>query len=104
MLTREGDNNQTFSQAATNSFNYFSISQLHSILILLYRENGDKCTGQWHDWEGQGEINYKDGTKYIGQWDGYGDSKRYGVGTLYSADGQVLNQGKWENDKYMGKE
>ena len=63
--------------------------------------NGNKYTGQWDDWEGQGEINYKDRTKYTGQWDSL---QRHGLGTLYSADGQVLNQGKWEKDQYMGKE
>ena len=49
-----------------------------------------------------------DGKKYIGQWDDFGDStidfKRHGLGTIYSADGQVLNQGKWDKDKYKGKE
>ena len=76
------------------------IPQLHFTRILLYRKDGDKYTGQWDDWKGQGEINYKDGTKYIGQWDRL---KRQGQGTLYSADGQVLNQGKWEDNEYKGK-
>ena len=45
-----------------------------------------------------------DGTKYIGQWNGnYKDLKRHGLGTLYSVNGQVLNKGKWEKDKYVGK-
>ena len=69
-----------------------------------YRWNGDKYTGQWDDWKGQGEINYNDGTKYTGQWDWIGGCKRHGEGTLYSADGQVLNQGKWEWDEYKGKD
>ena len=31
-----------------------------------YTKNGDKYTGQWDgNYEGQGEINYKDGTKYM---------------------------------------
>ena len=81
--------------------NYFNTHQFHSTLILLYKRNGDKYTGQWDDKKGQGEINYEDGTKYIGEW--Y-DTQRDGLGTLYSADGQVLNQGKWYEDKYMGKE
>ena len=50
-----------------------------------------------------------DGTKYIGQWYNFGgsssiDLKRHGLGTLYSADGQVLNQGKWWMNEYDGKE
>ena len=66
-----------------------------------YTKDGDKYTGIWDGYTGQGEVNYKDGKKYTGQWD---YKKRHGVGTLYSADGQVLNQGKWEEDKYKGKE
>ena len=79
---------------------------MHSTRILLYKDNGDKYTGIWDKNKGQGEINYKDGTKYTGQWDGDYDwnIKRNGVGTLYSADGQVLNQGKWEKNEYKGKE
>ena len=80
---------------------------MHSTRILLYKPNGDKYTGQWdNDYKGKGEINYKDWTKYTGQWDkdNYYSIKRHGVGTLYSADGQVLNQGKWEWDEYEGKE
>ena len=71
-----------------------------------YTKNGDKYTGQWDgNYEGQGEINYKDGTKYKGYWDWKdGGFKRNGQGTLYSADGQVLNKGKWDKDKYKGKE
>ena len=88
----------------------FQYQQLHSILIILYETNGDKYTGQWDgNYKGQGEINYKDGTKYTGQWDrdyrgkDY-DSKRHGVGTLYTEDGQVLNQGKWEYNEYKGEQ
>ena len=66
-----------------------------------YTEDGDKYTGQWNDREGKGEINYIDGIKYTGEW--Y-KSYRDGLGTLYSADGQVLNQGKWKDNKYVGKE
>ena len=71
-----------------------------------YTKNGDKYTGQWNgNYEGQGEINYKDGTKYKGYWDWKdGGFKRHGQGILYSADGQVLNKGKWDKDKYKGKE
>ena len=80
--------------------NYFNTHQFHSILILLYYF-GDKYTGQWDGGKGQGEINYKDGTKYAGEW--Y-DQKRDGLGTLYSADGQVLNQGQWYENEYVGNE
>ena len=71
-----------------------------------YTEDGDKYTGIWAYWrKGQGEVNYKDGKKYKGYWDWEdGGLKRHGLGTLYSADGQVLNQGKWDKDEYKGKE
>ena len=79
---------------------------MHSTHILLYTTDGDKCTGQWvNDYKGKGEINYKDGKKYKGKWDAYyyRGIKRHGLGTLYSADGQVLNQGNWEYNEYKGK-
>ena len=72
-----------------------------------YTEDGDKYTGQWIYDEGNGEINYMDGTKYTGEWDYIDDCrclKRHGVGTLYSAEGQVLNQGKWDKGVYVGNE
>ena len=84
---------------------YFNTRQSHSTCILLYTEDGDKYTGQWDDGKGQGEINYKDGTKYTGHWDRWnGYYLRHGLGTLYSADGQVLNEGKWKQDEYKGNE
>ena len=67
----------------------------------FYANNGNKYTGEWDGFiKGQGQINYKDGKKYIGQWDHYGGYKRHGLGTLYSADGQVLNKGMWHWDEY----
>ena len=64
--------------------------------------HGDIYTGIWDGyWKGKGEINYKDGKKYTGEWD---NSVHHGLGTLYSADGQVLNQGKWYRGEYKGKE
>ena len=37
---------------------------------ILYKDNGDKYTGIWDDnYDGQGEINYKDGKKDTGQWE-----------------------------------
>ena len=47
------------------------------------------------------EINYKDGKKYIGEWNDSQD--KHGLGTLYSTDGKVLNQGSWKKDEYKGK-
>ena len=71
-----------------------------------YTKDGDKYTGQWDDWKGQGEIKYKDGKMYTGHWNGgYSNNfKRHGLGILYSADRQVLSQGKWGKVQYVGKE
>ena len=74
---------------------------MHSISFLLY-EYRPEFVASWDGKNGQGEIEYNDGTKYKGQWDE--DYKKHGLGTLYSADGQVLNQGKWHKDEYKGKE
>ena len=68
----------------------------------MYTKDGDKFTGIWYSEHiGEGEINYKDGTKYTGEWLFL---ERDGLGTLYSADRQVLKQGKWKKNKYKGKE
>ena len=99
-----------------NSFNYkkrqLFVCKGTWINIFLIKSHytypllGGKYTGIWDGNKGQGEISYKDGTKYKGQWDGdYAwKLKRHGVGTLYSEDGQLLIQGKWDKDKYKGKE
>ena len=62
-----------------------------------------KYTGQWDGSKGIGEINYKDGKKYIGEWGGHYGIRKHGLGTLYSADGKVLNKGRWEKGEYVGK-
>ena len=109
---------------ADNTLNYyFNTRQLHSTRILLYEKNEDmfseddgwewlgeindkewtKYTGQWDGSKGIGEINYKDGKKYIGEWGGHYGIRKHGLGTLYSADGKVLNKGRWEKGEYVGK-
>ena len=77
---------------------------MHSTLILLYHTNGDKYTGIWDDFKGQGDIYYTEGKKYTGQWNYLCGFKRHGLGILYSADGQILKEGKWERNDYRGKE
>ena len=70
-----------------------------------FYQNGDKFKGRWDGKRnGQGKINYTDGKKYIGKWVWHQNKFiRHGLGTLYSADEKVLNQGKWYRDKYFGK-
>ena len=89
----------------------------------LYYKDGDRYEGGWKDGNeyGQGTYYTTDGHKYTGRmgWITKGTEKlstrtersirdtgikigvmkslkRHGLGTLYSADGQVLNQGKWD--------
>ena len=66
-----------------------------------YYEDGNTYIGEWDNEAGKGEIRYKDGTRYTGSWDWF---KRNGVGTLFSADRQVINSGKWSDDDYLGPE
>ena len=84
---------------------------MHSILVFLYNRNGDIYTGQWNgEREGEGEINYNNGYKFIGGWKSDYDYKngwflvRHGLGTVYSSDGQVLSQGKWHYGEFKGNE
>ena len=75
------------------------------MLTLLYR-NGNKFSGEWDGNKGKGEVNLKDGRKYLGQWsgnfiDGFNIN---GFGTLYSKEGEVIREGKWENGKCVDME
>ena len=45
--------------------------------------------------QGTGIYVYEDGSFYIGEW---GESKRHGVGILYSPTGEEVYAGSWEND------
>ena len=73
-----------------------------------YTKNGDKYTGQLDgNYEGQGEINYKDGTKYIwktgdcyiGEFKG---GRLNGEGPLYNEDGSRY-EGGWKDGWYKGQ-
>ena len=63
-----------------------------------YRD-GNKFTKNWSNLLDPGEIIYKNGEKYKGQWND--NFEKHGEGTLYSADGQVISSGNWEWDKYV---
>jgi hypothetical protein len=84
----------------------------------------DPYVGQWKDGlpDGQGTYTWADGEKYVGEWkdglpDGLGtfttpdgfkyvgefkDGDRHGQGTRYAANGEVLQQGTWENHEFVG--
>jgi serine/threonine protein kinase len=64
-------------------------------------KNGEVYEGQWvkSKREGQGTKTYKDGSRYAGQWK---NGKRSGQGILYDSSGNVLHEGNWEKDIYIG--
>ncbi len=47
---------------------------------------------------GEGTYNWPNGEKYVGQWK---DDKRNGYGIFYGADGDIVTQGTWEDDKLV---
>ena len=75
--------------------------QFNSSLILLYDPKRGKLVGEWDGDAGQGDAYCIDGTKYIGRWYKY---LRHGSGTLYSEDGQLIVDGKWDKGRYVGSE
>ena len=48
---------------------------------------------------GQGSYIYPNGWKYVGE---FNNGKFNGQGTLYEANGSIINQGIWENDRFVG--
>ena len=47
---------------------------------------------------GEGILKYNNGEKYVG---GFVRNRRNGVGTLYDSEENVIQKGKWENDKLI---
>ncbi len=47
---------------------------------------------------GEGTYHWPNGEKYVGQWK---DDRRNGNGVFYGADGDIVTQGTWENDKLV---
>ena len=45
-----------------------------------------------------GTFTFSKGNKYVGEWK---DNKRHGQGTLTLANGKVLKEGIWKNDKFQ---
>jgi hypothetical protein len=63
--------------------------------------NGSKYVGEYRDDKrnGQGTFTFADGRKYVGE---FKDGDRHGQGTRYAANGEVLQQGTWENHEFVG--
>lgn len=47
---------------------------------------------------GEGTYHWPNGEKYVGHWK---DDKRNGFGVFYGADGDIVTQGTWEDDKLV---
>ena len=63
--------------------------------------NGDKYVGDFanNSATGKGTYTWVDGAKYVGD---FVDFYRDGYGTYYDKNGNVVYQGKWSKDQFMG--
>jgi len=63
--------------------------------------DGTKYVGEYRDGKkhGQGTNTFADGDKYVGEWK---DDKRHGQGTYTDPDGNVMFEGVWVDDEYLG--
>jgi len=57
---------------------------------------GDLVGGNFH---GQGVYKFVDGDVYVGK---FADDEFSGYGTLYGSDAQILKQGQWVRDEFIG--
>ena len=63
-------------------------------------ENGDKYEGQWtNGFRSKGIMVFKDGSKYDGE---LLNGKKHGQGTQSGKKGEILYQGKWIEDVFVG--
>ena len=60
--------------------------------------NRDYYVGKFKDWKrsGNGKMAWLDGEYYDGEWK---DGLRHGRGTQFRADGSIIYQGQWIDDK-----
>lgn len=63
---------------------------------------GNKYEGQWKNdvREGKGTYTWKDGRKYIGDWV---NNTIEGQGSYYDMDGNLIKQGTWSNNNFVGE-
>ena len=76
----------------------------HGHGIETYPEDDTRLSydGEWKEGEksGNGTYIWKDGRKYVGE---FKDDRCHGEGILYSATNEIINQGQWEKDSFIGK-
>lgn len=63
---------------------------------------GARYVGEYKEnhFHGRGTYTYSDGKKYTGE---FANDKAHGMGTLYNLQGNVLKQGRWENNIFVGE-
>ncbi len=63
--------------------------------------SGEEYDGEWvnHKMHGKGIKLYLNGEKYDGDWQ---ENKRTGFGTLYDQTGNIVYQGNWNQDIFIG--
>ncbi len=65
--------------------------------------NGDSYEGEYKEDKrnGKGTYQFESGEKYVGDWN---NDLREGRGALYAADGSLIVDGPWLNDRYKKKD
>ncbi len=65
-------------------------------------KSGDKYVGEYQDGltNGKGTYYWPSGNKYVGD---FLNGNFHGIGIKYSATNAVIQEGKWENDEFIGK-
>ena len=63
---------------------------------------GDKYIGHWKNdlQEGEGTYIWSDGVRYTGHWK---EGKKHGKGVEYSASGNIIQQGLWDNGVFIAR-
>jgi hypothetical protein len=74
----------------------------HGVLNFAEDSAGLNYDGEWKEGKqsGNGTYIWKNGQKYVGE---FKDDLRNGEGILYSATNEIISQGQWEKDSFIGK-
>jgi hypothetical protein len=70
---------------------------------IYYYKNNERYEGDFLNGkrEGKGTYFFSNGHKYVGKWK---NDKRNGLGYIEKNNENVVKNGMWENDKFIGKE